>query len=73
MTVLVKDWHWRLHLGIGLAYQLKSPALPPKYPCALVNWDIDDFYPFGGRLGLLHLRDCRGREGQSLERIWRRL
>ena len=34
MAVLVKDWHWRSHLRIGLAYQLKSPALAPKYPCA---------------------------------------
>ena len=23
------------HLGIGLAYQFKSPASPPNYPCAL--------------------------------------
>ena len=36
VTVLVKDWHWRSHLGIGLAYKLKSPASAPKYPCALL-------------------------------------
>ena len=34
--MLVKDWHWRSHLGIGLAYKLKSPASAPKYPCALL-------------------------------------
>ena len=27
--------HWRSHLGIGLAYKLKSPASAPKYLCTL--------------------------------------
>ena len=32
---ILKEWHWRAHLGIGLAYKLKSPASAPSYPCAL--------------------------------------
>ena len=57
------------HLGIGLAYKLKSPASAPKYPCALFilkNGSLGElgylmvFSLFGSSLVLLHLRDCKG-------------
>ena len=47
---------------------VKSPALAPKYPSALFIRKNDSlgeltsmaFSFFGGRLDLLHLRDCEG-------------
>ena len=57
------------HLGIGLAYKLKSPASAPKYPCALFIRKNDSLGELGhrgflaffdGRLGMLHLRDRKG-------------
>ena len=64
--MLVKDWRWRSHLGIGLPYILKSPFSAPKHPCALFilkNGSLGElghqwFLHF--RLGLLHLHDCKG-------------
>ena len=38
MTVLVKDWHWRSYLDMGLAYWLKSIILAVKYPCGVFLW-----------------------------------
>ena len=76
MTVLVKDWHWRSHLGIGITYELKSQASAPMYPCTLLirkNSRLGELGRqrflalFGSRLALLHLRDCK--EGC----LWRRL
>ena len=48
--MLVKDWHWRLHLSIVLVNLLKSPVLGTKYPFgvflrkrgSLDDWDIQD-------------------------------
>ena len=33
--MLVKDLHWRPHLGIGLAYKLKFTASALTYLCTL--------------------------------------
>ena len=46
MTVLVKDWHWRWLLGMGLANWLQSLVLP-QYCCSVYfrkNGSLGDFY-----------------------------
>ena len=42
----MKDWHWRLYLGIGLANKLKSPVSAAMYPCGVL-------LPKNGSLGEL--------------------
>ena len=56
------------YLGIGLANKQKSSVSAAKYASGvflrkngnLGELSIKDFQPSGGRLGMLHLRDCRG-------------
>ena len=45
--MLLKNWHRESHLGIGLAYKLKDPALAPKYPCALFIRKNDSLVELG--------------------------
>ena len=72
--MLVKDRRWRSSLGISLANKLKSQF---RLQSALVGvltekWQLKGigasrvFSPFGGRIGLLQVRDCKG------ECVWRR-
>ena len=63
----MKDWRWRSYLGIGLANKLKSPVSAKVLfvMCFYGKWQLRwigrsrIFSPFGGRLGVLHVRDWR--------------
>ena len=80
--MLVKDWHWRSHLGIGPAYKLISPASAPKYPCTLFIRKNESLCELGhrrflGRLSLEkimclnfageHTQKC---DREKRERLW---
>ena len=50
MTVLVKDWHWKSYLGIGMANKLTSLISAAKYRCCVFlreNGSLSESRPQG--------------------------
>ena len=68
VTALVKHWCWKYHLGVALKNKLKSPVSDATYLFGVFTekWQLSwigtsrSFSPYGVRLGLLHVRDCKG-------------
>ena len=64
---MMKDWHWKLYLGIVRTSKLKSLFSVANYPCGVFLRRDDSLFGtsrivslFGGRLSLLNLHECNG-------------